>query len=87
MTIMEARTVIEMQERNFRQLHNTKFVHGNYEYRIRYEGGFSAFFAIQRREIGKRNFKFFGGFSAADMGTNFAVINEVAEIIREREAV
>ena len=85
MTTIQAFDIIEMQRRDFRKLHNKKFTRGNYEYRIRYEGGFAEFFAIQRREIGAHKFKYYGGLGAAFLHDNFAVIDAINNIIDERE--
>ena len=64
MTYKEARILLDTQNRNLRKINNYRFVHDGYEYRVVYEGGFAAFVAIHRREVGKRNFKYYKGFGA-----------------------
>ena len=66
MTYTTARFVLDWQEKKVRKINNTRFIHGNYEYRIQYRGGFAMYLAIDRREIGKRNFKYFSGVGASD---------------------
>lgn len=66
MTYNEALTIVGAQERNLKKINGLKFVLGEYEYRLTYEGGFSAFVRIDRREIGKRRFIYFSGFGAYD---------------------
>lgn len=55
MTYENAVSIIGAQERNIRKVNGTRFVYGGYEYRIEYRGGFAAYVAIDRRQVGKRN--------------------------------
>ena len=64
MNYEQAVAFLGAQERNLRKINNVRFMHKGYEYRLKYEGGFAAFFAIERREVGKRNFKYYKGFGA-----------------------
>ena len=61
MRIETARGIIGLQNARIRTLNKKRFEHKGYEYEIRYEGGFAAFVSLYRREIGKRNFKYFNG--------------------------
>lgn len=64
MNYNEAVAFLSQQERNLKKVNNTRFEKDGYEYRIKYEGGFAAFVAIERRQIGKRKFEYFTGFGA-----------------------
>lgn len=64
MNIEFAKALLKTQDRNLRRIRNIRIYNNGYEYRINYEGGFAAYIAIDRREIGKRNFKYFGGVGA-----------------------
>lgn len=54
-----AKALIDMQNKEIRKLHGFRFVENGYEYRLSYCGGFYAMMEIERREVGKRNFKWF----------------------------
>lgn len=69
MSITTARTVIGLQNQRIKSLHGLRFKHKGYEYEVRYEGGFATFVSLYRREIGKRNFKWFNGEGCYDCWT------------------
>ena len=64
MTYENAKFILAMQHNALKKIRDVRFIHKNYEYRIDYRGGFASYIAIDRREVGKRNFKFFGGVGA-----------------------
>ena len=66
MNIKTAYGIINMQTARIKTLHGKRFIHKGYEYEVRYEGGFAAFVALYRRELGKRNFKFYKGEGCYD---------------------
>lgn len=66
MNINTARGIIKMQNARIKTLHGKRFTHKGYEYEVRYEGGFATFVTLYRREIGKRNFKFYKGEGCYD---------------------
>ena len=70
-----AKSFIETQRHEFKKADKLRFIYKGYEYELRYEGGFGDFFGIYRREQGRRNFKYFDGFS----GVECASANEVEE--------
>lgn len=70
-----AKSFIETQRRDFKKADGIRFIYKGYEYELRYEGGFGDFFGIYRREQGRRNFKYFDGFT----GVECASANEVEE--------
>ena len=78
MTYQMACAFISAQEKRIRKVDGVRFVHKGYEYRLTYRGGFAAYVAIDRREVGKRNFKFFGGVGAYDCWTVGQVMEKVA---------
>ena len=45
------------RDRAMRSLNGYKFVRGGYEYRLGYSGGFAPCIFVDRRAVGKRNFK------------------------------
>ena len=59
MDIGMARVILATQNARISKLNNKRFVHKDYEYRLLYEGGFVPVITIERRQIGKRNFKYF----------------------------
>ena len=66
MNIKTAYGIITMQNERIRTLHGKRFTHKGYEYEIRYEGGFASFVSLYRRQVGKRNFKYFNGEGCYD---------------------
>lgn len=64
MNYEQAVAFLRSQGRNLRKINNVRFIHKGYEYRLKYEGGFAAFVSIERREVGRRNFKYYSGFGA-----------------------
>ena len=77
MTYEYAVRLLSAQDRNVRKVNNTRFVKDGYEYRVKYMGGFAAYVAIDRRRVGTRNFKYFGGVSAAHCWT----VGEVMDLV------
>ena len=69
MTYEYAVRLLQAQDRNIRKVNNTRFIENGYEYRVKYMGGLAAYVAIDRRRIGTRNFKYFGGVSAVHCWT------------------
>ena len=59
MDIGMARMILATQNARISKLNNKRFVHNDFEYRLLYEGGFVPTITIERRQIGKRNFKYF----------------------------
>ena len=81
MTYSEAVAVLDMQDRKIKKIDGTRFEHDGYEYRLKYEGGFTCFVAIERRRVGKRNFKYYKGFGAFGCWTVGDVMGKVWERI------
>ena len=61
MTYANARIILGLQAKNLRKIRDVRIRHNGYEYRVNYWGGFAAYIAVDRRQIGKRNFKYFAG--------------------------
>ena len=84
MTYENALIILGVQERNIRKVNGIRFTHNGYEYRITYKGGFASYVAIDRRAVGKRNFKYFGGVGAYDCWTCGQVMEKVkAEVYKK----
>ena len=66
MDIKTAYGIVNAQNARVRTLHGKRFKYNGYEYEVRYEGGFSLFVSLYRREIGKRNFKYYKGRGCYD---------------------
>lgn len=81
MTYSQAVDLLRSQEFRVKKVDGVRFVVGRYEYRLMYEGGFASFVRIDRREVGKRNFKYFGGVSAFRCWSADDVMNLVKEEI------
>lgn len=85
MNIGVARAILGTQNKNLRKLRDTRFTYKDKEFRVSYQGGFSAFTAIDYRPIGKRNFKYFDGFGAYDCATAQEALSKAIDIVKERE--
>lgn len=59
MDVRTAYSIVRGQNERIRALHGKRFVHKGYEYEVRYEGGFATMVSLYRRQVGKRNFKWF----------------------------
>ena len=79
MTYQNAVALINAQERRISKVNGTRFIHNGYEYRITYRGGFAAYVPIDRRQVGRRNFKYFSGVGASDCWT----VDDVMKLIME----
>ena len=85
MTYKEAVAFLGMQDRSIRKINGVRFVYDGYEYRMRYEGGFAAFVSIERREVGKRNFKYYKGFGAYNCWNSREALKMAMDIIEGKE--
>ena len=79
MTYENAVIFLKAQDRNIRKVNGVKFIHKGYEYRLTYMGGFASYVGIDRREVGKRNFKYFGGVGAYNCWT----VGQVMDMIKQ----
>ena len=86
MTYEYAKKFLQTQDRNIRRVNGIKIQHNGYEYRLTYKGGFASYVAIDRREIGRRNFKYFGGVGAYHCWTATQVIDLVMQEINKKTA-
>ena len=80
MTYANAVATIGAQTRNLRKIRDIRITHDGYEYRVDYRGGFAAYIAIDRRPVGTRNFKYFGGVGAYGCWTAF----QAMELVRQK---
>ena len=80
--ILTVREFVARQEYSLKALNNTRIFCNGYEYRITFRGGISCYMAIDRREMGKRNFKYFGGFAAYKYGSPDEALEKIREMIR-----
>lgn len=78
MTYATAKTLLNLQERNISKIDGTRIGHKGFEYRITYMGGFASYIAIDRRQSGKRNFKYFGGVS----GAHCLTLNDALQLVK-----
>lgn len=79
MNISIAKTIVAIQEKRLSAIKDTRFVCGKYEYRANYEGGFACYIAVDRREIGRRNFKYFTGIAGYKYATAQDAINAIID--------
>ena len=84
MTLEMAKAIIGQQEKNLRKVNNLRFIKNGYEYKIVYEGGFADFIGIYRREIGKRNFKFFHGIGGYKFWNLNQVMKEIEKMVESK---
>lgn len=85
MTYKDAVILLGTQERNLRKINGTRFIHNGYEYRIKWFGGFAAYVGVDRRQIGKRNFKYFSGIGAFNLRSCEEVMKAIMEEIQKKE--
>ena len=85
MTYKNASILLQMQDRSIRKIDGIRFINGDCEYRLMYRGGFAPYVGLDRRKIGKRNFKYFGGFGAAHCWTISDIFDLVQKEIEKRE--
>ncbi len=69
MDINVARALIQIQDRRISKLDGKRFIYKGFEYEFRFEGGFACFVGVYRRQIGRRNFKYFDGEGCWDCHT------------------
>lgn len=79
MNISIAKTIVAIQEKRLSAIKDIRFVCDKYEYRANYEGGFACYIAVDRREVGKRNFKYFGGLAGYKYATAQDAINAIID--------
>lgn len=84
MTYEQALKVIGIQERGIRKVNGLRFVVKEYEYRLTYSGGFACYVGIDRREVGKRVFRYFGGIGAYGCLTVGQVLEKVRDVIARK---
>ena len=84
MRLETAYAILNAQDKCIRKVNDRRFVYDGYEYRLMYGGGFAAYVGIDRREVGKRNFKYFSGVSAYDCLTVGQVMDKVMSRIKEK---
>lgn len=87
MTHETAVRLLAAQDRNLRKVNNARFIHNGYEYRIKYFGGFASYVGIDRRRVGTRNFKYFGGVGAYHCWTVGDVMKLVMEEVEKGDRV
>ena len=87
MTYAQAVRFLDRQDNNLRKINNTRFVFDGYEYRVTYRGGFACYVAIDRRAVGTRNFKYFGGVGAYHCWTVGEAMDLVMKKVKGEEAV
>lgn len=64
MTFDEAIKLVQYQKRVLKKVNGIVIDYKGYQYRLTYFGGFSEYIGIDRRQIGKRNYKYFSGIGA-----------------------
>lgn len=81
MTYEIAKALVSAQERRISKINGVRFDYEGFEYRLTYEGGFTAFVRIDRRQIDKHNFKYFKGFGAYNCWNIEEVFEKIKKII------
>lgn len=59
MNYKDAMSILRKQEKELKKCNDLRLYHKGYEYRLKYMPGFAPCVAIDRREVGRRNFKYF----------------------------
>lgn len=79
MNINTAHAIIDYQNSRIRTLNGKRFKYNGFEYELRYEGGFASIVSLWRREIGRRNFKYFKGAGCYDCIGAATAFNKLKE--------
>ena len=87
MRLETAYGILRVQDGGLRKVDDTRFVMNGYEYRLKYFGGFAPIVDIQRREVGRRNFKYYGSVGVHDLWTAGQVMDRVMEQIKKKEGI
>ena len=82
MTLIER--TIKTQKAELKKAHNERFIIGDFEFRLIYEGGLAEFFRIMCRKVGERNFKYLTGFNSYKLVSKEAVINHAKELVSQK---
>ena len=69
MSYEHAVRILRAQDKELRKLNRKRFTAGGYEYRLAYEGGFAPGIRIDRRPVGKRNFRWYGNADVSRCAT------------------
>ena len=81
MTYDFAIKLVQYQKRNLKKVNGIVIEYKGYQYRLTYFGWFSEYIGIDRRLIGKRNYKYFSGIGAwhylSAMGAVAACMEEI----------
>ena len=59
-----AERIINEQKGNLQELNNKRFIDGNMEYRLSYDGGIAESITIQGRRVGTKDFVYINSFNA-----------------------
>lgn len=79
-----AKRLIQWQERQISRVNGMRIFRNGYEYRLTWYGGFACYVGIDRREVGKRNFKYFSGIGASDCITVGKVLDKAQNEIERK---
>ena len=86
MTYKNAQIIIGLQNKKINALNGEKFTIGNYEYRFMIKSGFYIYVGLDRREVGRRRYKFYGGFNGTGYINATQVIDAAIEYVNAKEA-
>lgn len=84
MNLNFARAVLAMQDKTMRGIHGRRIFEGGYEYRLTYCPGFAPTVKVDRREQGKRNFKWFTTVDVVECMTASDAMYKVVETIQSK---
>lgn len=85
MTYGEACVILNMQDRKIRKINGFRFEHNGYEYRTTYCGGFCPMARLDRRAVGKRNFKWFDSVDISRCRNIKEVMEQINDAVMARE--
>ena len=84
MDIIKARTILACQRYELRHIDGLRIIHNRYEYRVKYEYHWTIPFAvIDRREVGRRNFKCFHSVELSNCRTVDDAVNFIEAAIEK----
>lgn len=71
--------------RKIRKVDGMRFMENGYEYRVTWYGGLPEYVGIERRKIGGRKFRHFGGIGACGCADAEEVMERVMEEVKNGE--
>ena len=83
MTHDMAVSVAKFQIGEVKKVNGSRFFSNGYEYKVKYEGGFSMFASVWKRPVGKRNFKYCCGMGLYHCVNSIQALHKLIDLVTE----